>query len=527
MDLLLGNYTSSEETTVYTPKLMEGVVVPPPFPGHTFDDLIRNFFLADVHFGLPSPFAEPDSPEAQPRISAVVKALVGLPKEMNFPIGVGRVRANADVFYKKRKLGDLDLSKWQAANSTLVEAHGEVPNGLAVQSVVEDAPLQITDDDVFADLVEALIFGGRHLVLGVKAKVDVETEVALGKFVIRDIPAEGKAFNGVAISGGNLTGFSPQVGSLEILETTVSSILLQAKINITNPTEYSATVPYVNIQMLNNGSVLGHGTAQNVSVVPGPNHNILVKALWEPDGKNGRAVGRELLSQYVSGYNTTITLRTTNETIPSQPRLGEALSSLSIEMPTPRLTPPKNPNHPDDPTEDPGDDAPHFIDDATPVEKAIPGSGKQTSAITPATMLSLPSPLPPPQNPLTLTPSLPPHSSTSSPPPQPSPSSPPPAHRPLHHLHRRNSLLQPHPPHRSRRLRPPLQSPPGASTSPYLPVDWTLDGVGFEAVKKALGGDLKLDAEAEVGIRVGAWEERIWFRGRGLGLLLGFEVGDV
>ena len=208
MDLLLGNYMSGEETTVYVrgskhpspnvpdwiPKLMEGVVVPLPFPGHTFDNLIRNFSLADVHFGLPSPFAEPDSPEAQPRISAVVKALVGLPKEMNFPIGVGRVRANADVFYKKRKLGAFDLSKWQAANSTLVEAHGEVPNGLAVQSAVEDAPLQITDDDVFADLVEALIFGGRHLVLGVKAKVDVETEVVLGKFVIRDIPAEGKVF---------------------------------------------------------------------------------------------------------------------------------------------------------------------------------------------------------------------------------------------------------------------------------------------------------------------------------------------
>lgn len=63
----------------------------------------------------------------------------------------------------------------------------------------------------------------------------------------------------------------------------------------------------------------------------------------------------------------------------------------------------------------------------------------------------------------------------------------------------------------------PFKVPPGASTTPHLPVDWTLDGVGFEAVKKALGGDLKLDAEAEVGIRVGAWEERIWFRGRGVG----------
>ena len=55
------------------------------------------------------------------------------------------------------------------------------------------------------------------------------------------------------------------------------------------------------------------------------------------------------------------------------------------------------------------------------------------------------------------------------------------------------------------------------STTPHLPVDWTLDGVGFEAVKKALGGDLKLDAEAVIGIRVGLWQEKIWFKGKGVG----------
>ena len=57
----------------------------------------------------------------------------------------------------------------------------------------------------------------------------------------------------------------------------------------------------MNIQMLNNGSVLGNATVENVSVVPGPNNDILVKALWNPEGKRGAKVGRELLSQYVSG----------------------------------------------------------------------------------------------------------------------------------------------------------------------------------------------------------------------------------
>lgn len=208
LDLLLSGYIHGDETTIYvrgtkspspdTPQwitdLLKSVIVPVPFPGHTFDGLIRDFSLANVHFSLPDPFAEPGSPKSQPRLSAVVKALVNLPEEMNFPIKVGRVRADADVFYQKKKLGSLDLSKWQRANSTRIEVNGKTPAGLAVESIVKKAPLEITDDDVFADLVQALIFGSKGIILGVKAQVDVETETALGKFIVRDLPAQGRVF---------------------------------------------------------------------------------------------------------------------------------------------------------------------------------------------------------------------------------------------------------------------------------------------------------------------------------------------
>ena len=208
LDLLLGDYIHGNETTIFvrgsdapsseTPRwiadLIRDVVVPLPFPGHSFDDLIKEFSLADVRFGLPDPLADPDTTDGQPKLSATVKALVGLPKEMNFPIDVARVRADADVFYRGRKLGYLDLHHWQKANSTRVEAHKDETAGLAVESHVKDAPLQITDDEVFTEVVQALVFGGKGIVLGIKADVDVDIETALGKFVVREIPAEGKVF---------------------------------------------------------------------------------------------------------------------------------------------------------------------------------------------------------------------------------------------------------------------------------------------------------------------------------------------
>jgi len=59
--------------------------------------------------------------------------------------------------------------------------------------------------------------------------------------------------------------------------------------------------------------------------------------------------------------------------------------------------------------------------------------------------------------------------------------------------------------------------PPGVSDTPRLPVEWSLGSVGYEAIKKALGGTLKLSAFAHVGIMVGEWRERIWYQGGGIG----------
>ncbi|MCJ1231953.1 hypothetical protein MMC12_008633, partial [Toensbergia leucococca] len=488
LDLILGNYIRGEENTIYvrgsnapssdTPDwisdLIRSVVVPLPFPGHSFDNLIRNFSLADVHFGLPDPFADPNTPESQPRISAVVKALVGLPKEMNFPIDISRVRANADVYYRDNKLGILNLHEWQHANSTRIEAQDNEQPGLEVESVVKDAPLDVTDDDVFADLMRDLIFGGKGIVLGVQATVDVETETALGKFIVREIPAEGKVFV-KPISGGNLAGFNPKVGALRVVDTTRESLTIEARINITNPTEYTARVPYVNINLLSNGSILGNATAENVSIVPGPNDNILVQALWNPRGKEDVAVGKELLSQYISGFNTTLTLQTHAGTIPSQPHLGRALSSLNLQIPTPKLHPPPNPNRDPNDDNDPNnndDGPPRFIDDAT------------MHLFTSTATFTLLSPLP----------------STT-----------------LYITHINATALYKTSPVGALHYDLPFAVPPGASQSPRLPVEWSLDSVGYEAVRKALGGELELEARAVVGIRIGGWEERVWFVGSGIG----------
>jgi hypothetical protein len=64
---------------------------------------------------------------------------------------------------------------------------------------------------------------------------------------------------------------------------------------------------------------------------------------------------------------------------------------------------------------------------------------------------------------------------------------------------------------------PPVDKEGNGITTPRLPVDWSLGSVGYDAVKKALGGTLKLAAEADVSVRLGKFRETLWFKGKGIG----------
>lgn len=62
----------------------------------------------------------------------------------------------------------------------------------------------------------------------------------------------------------------------------------------------------------------------------------------------------------------------------------------------------------------------------------------------------------------------------------------------------------------------PFPIPPGVSKSPRLPVELDVGGIGYDGLKKALGGSLRLDAVASVGVRIHRFRETVVYRGRGI-----------
>ncbi|KAE8150086.1 hypothetical protein BDV25DRAFT_155026 [Aspergillus avenaceus] len=479
LDFLVKSYIKGLQTTVYvrgadvpslgTPEwmvdILKSVTVPLAFTGNALDDLIKNFTMSNVHFDLPNPLAEPDSPEAQPRVSALVNVLIGLPKQLNLQLDVPHVRANADIYYQKRKLGFLKLQKWQPANSTLLDGVDGSP-ALSVNFTMKHAPLQVTDEDVMTEILQALIFEGRQVRLTVASNVDAEVSTGLGTFAVRGIPAEG-AINVKPPYGGSLEQLKPRVETIELVSTTASSLDLRAKINLTNPSPYSAAVPFVDLVLFYNKSKVAHITARDLNIVPGVNSGIDADLQWNPlelDGPMGVTAGQEMLSRYVSGFNTSVTIRSHEGTIPGLPKLGQALSRLGLEVQVPRVPVPGSPGN--------SDGKPGFIQDAT-LHLWSSTAEFTLSSPFPNTTIDITS------------------------------------------IEAR-AFYQEHENVGSISYYSSFSVPPGLSRTPRLPVELNLNGIGYDALKKALGGSLKLDAVARVGVQIHQYSDTIAYQGHGI-----------
>jgi len=318
LDTFVASYMRGKDTIVYirggkqtpeTPewigKLLQDTIVPVPLPVRPFDNMVKNFSMTNVHFSLPN------SPEGRPVISATVGVLVGLPRDMNFDIDVARVRADGAIYYEGEEMGKLDLHDWQKSRSH--KSHGD----LLVESEVVNAPLEITNEDVFAKVIQKMVFQHKGVVLSMKAIVDVDATTALGSFVISGIPSKGSIWVDPPKTGG----FEHKVGEISVVDTSETKLTMQARVTITNPTEYYADMPRVDAELFVNGTKMGNAWGGG-KIQPGDNE-IVSFVEWDKT-----SVGAEFLSQFISGYNVSLTIK------PGKlPGLPEIPMNITVEVP--------------------------------------------------------------------------------------------------------------------------------------------------------------------------------------------------
>jgi len=418
---------------------------------------VKSFSLSGVKFQLPSPNAPKGTPEASLRLSADVLATVRLPQKMTFPLDVSRLKATADATYEGHRFGTLHFPKWIPASS----ATSNDSKYLYVQAEVRDSLVDIEDYHIFDKIVRKLLSGdGKSIFLGINGSTDVGIGTIIGQFVVRNIPASGE----IKIDGLPTTQMPlPKVNEVLIVDTTTQSATLGIGLSLENPTPWEIIVPHMSVHIMYDGFVLGNASIVNGHLMAGIN-SLSIGATWDPQAHGGHMAeeaGKRLAGKYVSGYNTTITLHPHTNSIPSMPLLSKLLSNFNVTMPTPRLPVPRNGGASDSP--------PTFIDSANihlisstadflvnnPLRKdevtveAINGTAK----------------------------------------------------------YRCNELgeIESSKPFA---IKPAVE---GRTITPRIPVRWKIGGVGYEAMRKALGGRLAVHAEALCLVRVGKLQMEIFY----------------
>ena len=252
---------------------------------------------------------------------------------------------------------------------------------------------------------------------------------------------------------------------------------MQALVNVSNPTPYTASIPYVSVYIFAQGHHIGEVVARDVDVQLGNNTDILVHATWDPasfGGEEARETGRRVLSDYISGKNVSLVVQSHRGSFPSMPEIGEALSGLNLTVPAPRFRLPGNEDDDDDDDDD---------DDGTNHQRFIREAAFHI--LSSSANFVLASPL---------------------------------QHNTLYVEYVNATAFYNHTEPVGHIISDfPFPAPPGLSQTPRLPVTWSPGHVGLDKLKKALGGSLKLDAVANVTLRLGSWVEQLVYEGKGIG----------
>ncbi|CEJ81618.1 hypothetical protein VHEMI01738 [[Torrubiella] hemipterigena] len=229
------------------------------------------------------------------------------------------------------------------------------------------------------------------------------------------------------------------------------------------------------MHVLANADIIASATVHDLRMFPGPANSVSVSVTWDPlslGGTKAVSQGRHVISDYLSGKNAIIALQSHHDSFPGMPGVGDALKKIRMEFSLPPMDLPDN-------GDDDDDEGSHgFIRNAV------------FHLFSSSATFDLASPL---------------------------------KHNTIYIEKVNATAFYNHTqPVGTIVYNESIKVPPGITETPYLPVEWDLDSVGFDKMKDALGGTLRLDAVANVTVRLGEWVEEIYYQGRGIGASIGF-----
>lgn len=231
----------------WLPDILSSLTIPIPIPhlDSNTSDLISAIHCSEMKVTFPSPWAPPGTPNAQPKVSGLIEAVIRPPKEAeNVAINVTAVKADVYLYDQGAKFGRILVPVWSPATTERkVKIHVKVR--------VAEVPVEVLDPIVFQRVMTKIMRGDGTVPIGFDGTVDSQVSVLIGDFAIRGIPVKGVVdVEGIYPFDDLKTSL---VGDIEVVSTTRNSITLASTVKVKNPTDYEAVIPYLDLELLYEG----------------------------------------------------------------------------------------------------------------------------------------------------------------------------------------------------------------------------------------------------------------------------------
>ncbi|KAI7875741.1 uncharacterized protein EV154DRAFT_540359 [Mucor mucedo] len=309
-------------------KALEKVVISVPFPGATETDLIQSLALSNIKIDF--------SNTGSPLISGDAIALLKKPQEMQFHMDVTEIDPLVYLYLNldsPSPFASVHSSKPCPASS--IDGDGiDLPLGsMKVTSRLSRAPFKVMPGGQ-KDFEEFMnrVFKQKKGKVYIRGTSAAKVESAFGNLNIRDLE-----FNGVIETQG-LQGLKyppPKVTSMNIVRGHQDALHVKTELKIYSPSDVNINLGELNMMLLFDGHLIGNTTIPKLSLAPGVDNDLTVSAWLYGDNEHVTDFVGQYISNGIGASNITLTISGNHPNASPSKFLNSFLQLLTFDVEPP------------------------------------------------------------------------------------------------------------------------------------------------------------------------------------------------
>ncbi|KAI9498274.1 hypothetical protein BDB00DRAFT_755129 [Zychaea mexicana] len=304
-------------------KALQSLTLRVPFPGTKQSDMIQSLELTHIKIDF--------SPAGNPVISGDIDAVLKKPDEMQFSINVTEIDPKVFLYLEansSQPFGRLTSNKPCPAVTTEKDGSSLVN----VSSKLHRAPFQVLPgkDKEFQKFLNS-IFNGRRATVYIKGTADAMVDSAFGHLTVHDLEFKGE------IDTKGMEGMQnppPQVTSISLTRGYPNALHITNDLLIDNPSDVHVNLGQVKFLLVYKDEAIGEVTVPELKLSPETSNRMVIEGRLIKNAESTRMV--DFIGNYISGENDTqLTISGRHPDATQSPLLRSVIESLEFVVTAP------------------------------------------------------------------------------------------------------------------------------------------------------------------------------------------------